>query len=484
MTDLMADPLLPQDLHAERSVLGAMLSAPEAIADVSGVLIGAEFYQPAHQTIYSAILAVHDQGRRADAVTVGNQLGNQLSRVGGAPYLIDLIHQVPTVTSASYYAEIVAEKATLRRLGEAAQRIAQLVHNGAAGTDLNEVLAAARSTIDDATKQRTGVTVEDRYADGASFILDAPVEVPAVWGKGDEVLWAEGEALMICGGNGVGKTTIATQVLRARLGLSGDVLGLPVEQGSRRVLYLAMDRPSQIRRAMHRAFNADERDVLADCLRFWQGPPLADLAQNPALLLRMCEQADADTVVVDSLKDAAVGLSADETGAGWNRARQGVLVAGVQVLELHHLVKRNANGGDPQTIADIYGSAWLTAGAGSVILLAGAPGDPVVGFRHLKQPMSEVGPWQVLHDHTRGISTIQGDVDPLDALRSSGQQGISAKTLASTLYDKPNPTAAEVQKARRKLDRLVDADLAHRVDFTGQNPTLYFPAASGGMEER
>lgn len=315
----------------------------------------------------------------------------------------------------------------------------------------------------------------DRFVDGASFILDAPQDVPAVWGGGTEVLWAEGEALMICGGNGVGKTTVATQLLRGRLGLSTSVLGLPVEPGTRRVLYLAMDRPAQIRRAMHRAFAPEERDVLAECLTFWQGPPLVDMAQQPYLLTRMCEQADADTVVVDSLKDAAIGLSSDETGAGWNRARQAALVAGVQVLELHHLVKRNSNGGEPDSIADIYGSAWLTAGAGSVILLSGQPGDPVVKMRHLKQPMDEVGPWQVVHDHTCGISTVQGDADPLAVLRANGQQGMSAKALASALYEKPNPTPAEVQKARRKLDKLVDVDLAHRVDFSGQSPTLYYP---------
>ncbi len=63
---------------------------------------------------------------------------------------------------------------------------------------------------------------------------------------------------------------------------------------------------------------------------------MADLARQDRDLLAMCREADADTVVVDSLKDAALGLNDDEVGAGYNRARQRVIESGVQMLELHH----------------------------------------------------------------------------------------------------------------------------------------------------
>jgi len=73
----------------------------------------------------------------------------------------------------------------------------------------------------------------------------------------------------------------------------------------RRVLYLAMDRPHQIRRAFR---------LLDQNLVIWKGPPPADLAKHTEILNELAEQADADVVVVDSLKDAAVGLSEDEVG--------------------------------------------------------------------------------------------------------------------------------------------------------------------------
>ena len=84
----------------------------------------------------------------------------------------------------------------------------------------------------------------------------------------------------------------------------------------------------------------------------------------------MARSAGAGTVVVDSLKDAAIGLTDDVVGAGWNRARQAAIVAGVQLVELHHSRKlaQGATAGQP-SIDDVYGSTWLTSGTGSVILL-------------------------------------------------------------------------------------------------------------------
>lgn len=212
---------------------------------------------------------------------------------------------------------------------------------------------------------------------GAAFILDAPALPPAIWGRGGDVLWAEGEPLLLVGPVGVGKTTLAGQIVRARLGIGhGEVLGYPVKAG-RKLLYLACDRPPQIGRSMGRMFAEEDRPALAERLAVWPGPPPADLARNPGLLLQLARNAGADTVVIDSLKDAAIGLSADDVGAGLNWALQMALVGGVQVFGLHHQTKRGAGGtGPPDTLADVYGSVWITAGAGSVILAVGGGRRP------------------------------------------------------------------------------------------------------------
>jgi hypothetical protein len=236
-----------------------------------------------------------------------------------------------------------------------------------------------------------------------------------------------------------------------------------------------MDRPQQIARGLRRLFTEDDRDTLNDRLEVWKGPPPADLARSTDTLLDMVKSAEADTVVIDSLKDAAVGLVDDNVAAAYNRARQLVIAAGVEVLELHHQVKRGANGGAPTTLADVYGSAWLTAGAGSVVLLAGAAGDPIVELRHLKQPADDVGPLRVIHDHAAGTSRIWYSAD-LPAMARASASGITAKAAAQALFNTGNPKPNDVEKARRRLDALVRSGELHRRDPTRGGPNGTTPA--------
>lgn len=235
-----------------------------------------------------------------------------------------------------------------------------------------------------------------------------------------------------------------------------------------------MDRPKQAARSMRRMVEPGLRGRLDERLVVWQGPPPADLAKHHGLLLELCQAAGADTVVVDSLKDAAIGLSEDDVGAGYNRTRQTALAAGVQVVELHHNRKTQQGAAKEQTLDDLYGSTWLAAGAGSVVLLTGAPGDPVVQLRHLKQPVGEVGPLRIVHDHDRGRSQVYAAVD-LVALTGAGV-AMTSMAGAGYLFDCATPSAAQKEKARRKLDGLVRAGLLRVVeegDRRTNRPTLY-----------
>jgi replicative DNA helicase len=147
----------PQDLTAEQSVLGGMLLSKDAIADVVEVLRPDDFYRPAHQTVYETILDLYGRGEPADAITVSSELQRRgdLIRLGGAPYLHTLIATVPTAANAAYYAEIVAEKAILRRLVEAGTRIVQLGYHGDQGAEVNEIVDRAQAAIYDVTERST-----------------------------------------------------------------------------------------------------------------------------------------------------------------------------------------------------------------------------------------------------------------------------------------------------------------------------------------
>lgn len=344
-----------------------------------------------------------------------------------------------------YKLEVMQEHMRLRVRHEAQQRFK------------DELLGASESDI--------------RMVDGGAFILDLPDEVPCLWGSGSQIVWAEGEAVMLVGSPGVGKTTIAGQVVRARL-VGGEVLGMPVEQTAKKVLYLAMDRPQQIARALARQLSDVPREVLEDRLVVWPGPPVADVSAHPEILLQMAQDAGVDTVFVDSLKDAAIGLSADEVGAGYNRARQLCLAAGVSLFELHHMKKQGGNGSGkasrPTKLEDVYGSVWLTAGAGSVVLLHGEAGDGVVEWKHLKQPAEPVGPFTIEHDHLAGTSEVYLGTDPYDFLHSAGAAGVTVKEFALRwLGSADNSTTAgkaATSKARRKLDSWVRTGAALLVD--------------------
>ena len=145
----------PQDDHAEQSVLGAMMISKDAIADVVEVVRGADFYQPAHELIYDAVLDLYGRGEPADAVTVANELTSQgdLARIGGAPYLHTLVAGVPVAANAGYYAGIVREKAILRRLVEAGTKIVQLGYAGEGAVD--DVVDQAQAEVYSVTEKRT-----------------------------------------------------------------------------------------------------------------------------------------------------------------------------------------------------------------------------------------------------------------------------------------------------------------------------------------
>ena len=326
-----------------------------------------------------------------------------------------------------------------------------------------------------------------RAAQG-SAILDAPETVESRWGDGHRCLWARNEPFLLCGPDGVGKTTVAQQlVLHLVEVLSGPFLGLPV-QPAKHVLYLACDRPSQALRSFRRMVTDEHREVLAERLTIWRGPLPFDLAREPKALVTLSQRFGADVVVIDSIKDIAADLSKEETGLGLNAAFQHAVAEGIDALALHHQRKQQPGGGKPRHLSDVYGSRWLTAGAGSVVMLWGEAGDSYVDFDHLKQPDETVGPLKVIHDHANGISTIAETVDAWTVVHAA-RNGVTAITVAATLFDSLTPGRNEIEKARRQLDRLAKEGKVYKRDGTkggsrGGDATMYYPLAVviGGQE--
>jgi len=146
----------PQDIAAEQCVLGGMLLSKDAIADVVEVVQSGDFYKPAHQIVYDAVLDLYGKGEPADPVTVAAELTRQgtIAKAGGAPYLHTLVFSVPTAANAGYYGRIVAERAILRRLVEAGTRVVQLGYAGL-GADVDDIVDRAQAAVYEVTERRT-----------------------------------------------------------------------------------------------------------------------------------------------------------------------------------------------------------------------------------------------------------------------------------------------------------------------------------------
>lgn len=137
----------PHDLLAEQSTLGGMMLSKDAVADVVEIVRGNDFYVPKHSVIFDAVLGLYSHGEPVDVISVTDELikNGDLQRAGGADYLHTLTSTVPTAANAGYYAEIVAERALLRRLVDAGTRIVQL---GYAGTgEAVEIVNQAQAEI-------------------------------------------------------------------------------------------------------------------------------------------------------------------------------------------------------------------------------------------------------------------------------------------------------------------------------------------------
>jgi replicative DNA helicase len=131
ITSQATDKLPPQNLEAESSVIGSLLLDQDAVVQVADILAETDFYVPAHREIFTAIVELFERRAPVDVLTVSNRLEEKkgLEAVGGSSYLTSLVNSVPSAAHVVHYAEIVAKKATLRRLIDAARQVTSLSYD-------------------------------------------------------------------------------------------------------------------------------------------------------------------------------------------------------------------------------------------------------------------------------------------------------------------------------------------------------------------
>jgi replicative DNA helicase len=117
---------LPHNLDAERAILGGLLIDADALPRVRELLGPADFYRSGHAAIFEAMVGLYERNEPVDLLTLVRHLegAGRLEAIGGAAYLASLAEGVPTAANVAYYARIVKEKATVRRLIETATDVA------------------------------------------------------------------------------------------------------------------------------------------------------------------------------------------------------------------------------------------------------------------------------------------------------------------------------------------------------------------------
>ncbi|MBQ6888718.1 MAG: replicative DNA helicase [Lachnospiraceae bacterium] len=132
MEEALLKRVLPHSIEAEQSVIGSMIMDKEAIVVASEILFGDDFYSKQYGVLFDTMVELNDEGRPVDLVTLQDKLKEKdvPPEVSSLEFIRDLITAVPTSANIKYYANIVAEKATLRKLIKLNEEIANTCYLG------------------------------------------------------------------------------------------------------------------------------------------------------------------------------------------------------------------------------------------------------------------------------------------------------------------------------------------------------------------
>jgi len=216
----------PYAVEAEQSVLGGLMLAPAKLHEVRALLADGDFYRKDHRLIYRAIVTLDDKGQPFDAVTMGEWLeaNGQGESIGGTGYLMELASNTPSAANIGAYAEIVRDKATLRRLADAGAELADLAFSPGARSAL-EVHAEGVRLLTNASPQvarrlksvkdglREMVDALQRRYDADGTVSGVPTGIASL----DDLTagWQAGDLVIIAARPSMGKTAYALQAALA-----------------------------------------------------------------------------------------------------------------------------------------------------------------------------------------------------------------------------------------------------------------------------
>ncbi|MBX3020512.1 MAG: replicative DNA helicase [Bdellovibrionales bacterium] len=256
----MENRLPPQNIDAEKSILGGLMLEQEAWDEVSELLVEDDFYKPAHKKIYAAIRELHRREMPSDLVTVSNILleRGELESLGGAVYLAEMIDMTPSTANIASYAKIVQEKSLLRKVIQSSQEFVEKAYsqefeNMDAFLDAMEArvfqLAENKATsgLTDASElvKLSLEKIESLYA--SQMMVTG---VPSGFNELDEMTagFHPGELIIIAARPSMGKTAFSLNIaLHAAMKEKKKVAYFSVEMGKEQVMVRMLASSAKIR---------------------------------------------------------------------------------------------------------------------------------------------------------------------------------------------------------------------------------------------
>ena len=370
----------PHDLDAERAVIGAMLVSETAVSVVAESLAAEDFYSETHRVLYRAMMRLYSKGDPIDQLTLLDELRGmgELDRIGGRPYIFQLVESVPTASNAARYAEIVRGKALLRAVIDAGSRISEDAFREP--EDVNEALDSAEQLIYSVSNR----TLQDRLspvselAPGALEIIqrlyEAEGQVTGVE-TGFEDLdrlttgFHKSDLVVLAARPAMGKTAMALNAIWHAAG----VQGLPVA-----IFSLEMSKEQLVQRLISQTTRIATQELRSGNVK----------AEDWPKLVRGVNEVSRAPIWIDDT--AGVGLMEMRAKVRRLASRlnaQGETPLSLVVVDYLQLMVGNARDNRQQEIAEISRGLKVLARDLDVPVLAIAQLSRAVEQRHDKRPL-------------------------------------------------------------------------------------------------
>lgn len=225
-----AKTLLPHSVEAEQAVLGGLMLDNKRLDAVLEVISDVDFYREDHRQVFRMMQILQENAQPLDVITLSEELHrhNELERVGGLGYLVEMANNTPSAANIVTYARIVRERSTLRQLIAAAQEISKSSYNPS-GLDSDDLLQMA--------EKRVAEIAEDRPKEGGlvgvNDLLKATVQrIDELFRSGSDITgvasgitdldqrtsgWQPGELIILAARPSMGKTALALNFVESAI---------------------------------------------------------------------------------------------------------------------------------------------------------------------------------------------------------------------------------------------------------------------------